>query len=120
MTEIQELRQIVQAQAERLTDTRAIAQLNEYRYAQAMERISKLEKRIEATSSALSTGLAAIITLTRLVERMGRDLAGHEAKSWGCYPIWTAYPYTLAGQREYDAAMHDAEGPDVRREDCVP
>jgi len=47
VTEIQELREIVQAQAVRLTDTRAIAQLNEYRWEQASDRIIKIETRIK-------------------------------------------------------------------------
>ena len=68
MTVLQELREIVQQQAQRVT------------------------------------------VLTRLVERMGRDFAGHEAEEWVRYPIWTAYPYTISGQRQLDAAMHEAEG----------
>ena len=74
MTEIQELREIVQAQAQRVT------------------------------------------VLTHLVERMGRQMWGSatgqdydentgEIMAWG-----EGYPLTIIGQREYDAAMHEAEG----------
>ncbi len=82
MTELQELRKIVQAQATRATVLRG-----------AIE--------IEATKVHL---------LTRLVVRMGRDLDAHcgdtvhEASS-------ATWPYTPIGQAEQDAAMHAAEGP---------
>ena len=69
MTEIQELRGIVQAQAARVT------------------------------------------MLTRLVERMGRELQQHEIEhGWA-----SQWDYTISGQRQYDAAMKRlndyAEGP---------
>ena len=44
--------------------------------------------------------------LTRLVERMGDDLG----------VPWQGYEYTISGQRERDAAMHDAEGEPETRE----
>ena len=71
MTEIQELREIVQTQAERVT------------------------------------------VLTRLVERMGADLA----TALGARNSYTVIGhYTVISQREYDAAMHEAEGPPPTRE----
>ena len=80
MTEIQELRKIVQAQAQRVT------------------------------------------VLTRLVERLG--VAVVILTEWYCNDgalllgrhIDTIFPLTPIGQREYDAAMHEAEGPDPTRE----
>jgi len=69
VTEIQELREIVQAQA----------------------------RRIE--------------TLVSLTERMGCDL---NTFWWG--DNLPDHPYTEAGQREYDASMHAAGGPDPTRE----
>ena len=97
MTEIQELREIVQAQAVRLTDTRAIARLNEYRWEQASDRIIELEKRL--------------VLLTKLTKRMGRDLDGYIAADYGDYggPA-SRYPYTEAGQRQLEAEAHEAEG----------
>ena len=67
MTEIQELREIVQAQA---------------RY---------------------------IALLTHLVKRIGEDLDAHCEHTYH-ESSDLIYPYTVAGQREYDAAGHEAEG----------
>ena len=77
-----------QVQAERLQmDARA----------KANERVAELERTVD--------------TLVKLVVRMGCDLNTHW---WGDnMPDW---PYTIEGQREYDAAMHEAEGPDPTRE----
>jgi len=72
VTEIQELRDIVQMQARRIT------------------------------------------MLTRLVERIGRDLDGYINADYGTFEAVnpaSRYPYTVAGQRQYDADMHEAEGP---------
>jgi len=104
MTEIQELREIVQAQAKRLTDTRAIAQLNEYRDEQIQEQVRALENTLAATRCHIDV-------LTRLVERMGCDL---NTFWWG--DNLPDHPYTLIGQRQYDAAMHESEGAPPTRE----
>jgi len=104
VTEIQELREIVQAQAKRLTDTRAVALLNERRDEQIHERIRKLE-------NALADARRDHADLVKLVERMGRDLDVHYADrvAHGEGSL-DGYLYTIIGQREYDAAMHEAEG----------
>ena len=106
MTELQELREIVQAQAKRLTDTRACAQLNESRDEIMHDRIRKLE-------NALADARRDHALLMRLVVRMGEDLrdlcvlyehnlsAGQLAE----------YPYTPIGQRQRDAELREAEGP---------
>ena len=65
--------------------------------ARANERVAELERTVD--------------TLVKLVERMGCDLNTHW---WGDnMPDW---PYTPAGQREYDAARHEDDGPDPTRE----
>ena len=63
--------------------------------------IRKLERRIE--------------TLVKLVERIGKDFDAHCNET--CHepggPLY--WPYTVEGQREYDAALHSAgvEPPDA-------
>jgi len=114
MTEIQELREIVQAQALRLTDTRAVAQLNEYRIRALQNRIITQEKRLATLQDTLADARCHLALLTRLVERMGRDLDGYINADYGTFedvnPA-SRYPYTVAGQREYDAVSGEAEGP---------
>ena len=88
--------------------------------------IRKLGQRVDGKTDALAHALADArrghADLLRLVERMGRVLEEHKARERPHrFPyLRLLYPLTIIGQREYDAAMHDAEGPDVRREDCVP
>ena len=96
MTEIQELREIVQAQAGRLTNTRKIALLNEW--------------RDEQLKNALEDARRDHAVLVKLVKRMGYDLDGYITAEYGAAG---RYPYTVSGQREYDAAMHEAEGEPV-------
>jgi len=79
-----------------------------------LREIRKLEQRTERLGRMFADSERAGVLLTRLVERMGHDLAVIAGEGWG------NKVYTLIGQAEYDAAMHDAEGPDVKREDCVP
>lgn len=95
-----------------------------------LDLIRKMERRIaggEILTDALCVQLGAAareltasqesnVVLARLVVRMGRDLHIYWYGEGRC----PGANYTIAGQREYDAAMHEAEGPDVRREDCVP
>lgn len=57
--------------------------------------------------------------LVRLVERIGLNFDAHVAVS-GHVARRPRYIYNLVGQREHDAAQHDAEGAPVTREDCVP
>jgi len=54
----------------------------------------------------LESALADVHLLVKLVQRMGRDIATTEARHGYVFK----YPYTIIGQREYDAAMHDEEG----------
>ena len=100
MTEIQELREIVQAQAKRLTDTRAIAQLNE-------RRDDTIWNWMRILENALADARRDNTDLVKLVGRMGRDLDGHCLVG---FAREYRYPYTIIGQREHDAAMHEAEG----------
>jgi len=81
-------------------DTRAIAQLNERRDEQMHERIRKLE-------NALADARRDHSDLVKLVERMGRDLDSHCMTG---FAREYRYPYTIIGQREYDATMNEAEG----------
>lgn len=56
-------------------------------------------------SRKLETSEETVAVLTRLVERMGCDL---NTFWWG--DNMPDYPYTIIGQREWQAAQHDAEG----------
>lgn len=115
MTEIQELREIVQAQAKRLMDTRAIAQLNECRDEQIQERVRTLENALADTRRDYEL-------LTRLAVRMGRDLENMAHRYDGLVPFNSADPgpphepinsgwsYTVIGQRQRDAELREAEG----------
>lgn len=67
--------------------------------------------RIKTLENALADTCCDHELLMRLVIRIGYDVQAHNLD---------LYPYTVIGQREYDAAMHDAEGAPVTREDCVP
>jgi len=79
--------------------------------------IRKLEKRVNRLESDNMAQAKHIALLMELVERMGRDLDVHYADrvAHGEGSL-DGYPYTVIGQREYDAAMHEAEGPDPTRE----
>lgn len=61
--------------------------------------------RIAKLENALADARRNQADLVELVERMGRDLDEH------CMVGFLSYPYTVISQREYDAAMHEAEGP---------
>ena len=100
MTEIQELRQIVQAQAKRIT---------------ALER--ELEEQFRPGCAELENALTDARRdhelLVRLVVRMGEEFRRHRLQSitTTTHPdIVPRYDLTIASQREYDAAMHEAEG----------
>jgi len=70
-----------------------------------LRRIQGLERREEAQERRM-------VVFTGLVERMGRNIAAMEARRG--YVL--RYPYTLIGQREYDAAQHEEEGEPETRE----
>lgn len=73
-------------------------------------------------SRKLETSERTVALLTRLVERMGE--AVDTLTEWYCNDgalllgghIDTTFPLTVIGQRERDAAMHDAEGAPETRE----
>jgi len=78
---------------------------------------ARMNKRIAELENALADARRDYILLMRLVERMGKAVdtltewyCNDGALLWGGH-IDTAYPLTIIGQREYDAAMHEAEGP---------
>jgi len=76
--------------------------------------IRKLERRITSLGFDNVAQAKHIELLTRLVERMGRDLDGYINADYGTFEAVnpaSCYSYTIASQREYDAAMHEAEGP---------
>ena len=78
-----------------------------------LDLIRKLEKRASALEFANVAQAKHIELLTRLVERMGETVKALEECIYpvrnedisGGIPIY--YPYTIIGQREYDAAMHE-------------
>jgi len=63
--------------------------------------------RIKKLEDALADARRDHADLVGLVERIGRDLAT---------ALGARNSYTIPGQREYDAAMHEAEGPPETRE----
>jgi len=65
--------------------------------------------RIRKLESELADARRDTELLTRLVERMGEDLYAHCEDTWDEASDLIC-PYTIAGQRQYDAAMHEAEG----------
>lgn len=83
-------------------------------------RITLLRERCDGMADALADALADARSdhelLTRLVGRTGEAVQAltewWEAEAPEEYEsIKPKYSYTLIGQREYDAAQHDAEGP---------
>jgi len=66
--------------------------------------------RLAYLESELADARRDAAVLTRLVERIGEDLDAHCEKTRH-EASDLIYPYTIASQREYDAAMHEAEGP---------
>lgn len=131
---IQELERRTKAQARAITaQSKLIDSVKELFKAELAWKIEELEKEAKRRTGILE-GLAdnqgQVVDqladarcdhaeLVRLVQRMGRDLDTHCADTMH-EATDLQYPYTIIGQREYEAAMHDAEGPDVKREDCVP
>ena len=70
------------------------------------------QERLSMDARAKQNGRIAdlerqVVLLERLVERMGCDF---NTFRWGVNAA-VDYPYTIAGQRQWDAAMHEAEGP---------
>ena len=88
------------------------------------DRINALEARLEAQADAIAATSALLgrereksAMLTRLVERMGNVLESIAIEVWGNnWRPMVENSFTLQSQREYDAAMHEAEGPPVTRE----
>jgi len=77
-----------------------------------LDLIRKLERRITSLGFDNAAQAKHIELLTRLVVRMGRDLDVHYAdRAAHGEGSLDGYPYTPIGQREYDAAMLEAEGP---------
>jgi len=75
--------------------------------------------RIKKLEDALADARRDHADLVGLVERIGRDLDGYITADYGTFVAASPasrYPYTIPGQREYDAAMHEAEGPPETRE----
>jgi len=91
---------------------------------------ARMNKRIAELENALADARRDHADLVGLVQRMGRDLLEMGSRydrflvprdcgpdsgpPWE--PIDGGWTYTLIGQREYDAAMHEAEGPPETRE----
>ena len=64
-------------------------------------------EELDAQARKLEASQEQNIVFIGLVERMGRDLDIHyAAHAHGEGSLDGYYPYTLVGQREYDAAMH--------------
>ena len=78
----------------------------------------QLRRHVVVLENALADARRDHELLTRLVVRMGWSFAAHRINDWAhtAADQGAKYPYTIAGQREYDAAMHEAEGPDPTRE----
>uniref|UniRef100_A0A6M3XCB4 Uncharacterized protein n=3 Tax=viral metagenome TaxID=1070528 RepID=A0A6M3XCB4_9ZZZZ len=99
----------------RVEDLQARVGLNEYRDEAIQERVRRLEREIEEISRLGCGDLENVLAdarrdhsdLVKLVERMGRDLDSHCMTG---FAREYRYPYTITSQREYDAAMHEAEG----------
>ena len=89
-----EIRRAIEIEAEAAEDT-AVYNL---------DLIRKLAKRTGRLENDNVAQAKHIELLTRLVERMGCDLF------WYGYAGVEDHDYTVAGQRQYDAAMHEAEG----------
>jgi len=68
----------------------------------AMDARARMNKRIAELENALADARRDHILLMRLVQRIGADLAT---------ALGARNSYTIIGQREYDAAMHEMEGP---------
>ena len=61
----------------------------------------------DATSELLDCEIKTMVTLTRLVERMGRGLVDLEAALRPTGLVGPIYTYTISGQREHDAAKQE-------------
>jgi len=68
--------------------------------------------RIQGLETTLADARRDHTVLVRLVERMGRELC-HKALTGH---LETTHPYTIIGQREWQAAQHDEEGGPETRE----
>jgi len=77
---------------------------------------ARTNRRIAELENALADARRDIALLQRLANRHGKDFAGHCLNSRAHPEIVAAYPHTIPGQREYDAAMHEMEGPPETRE----
>jgi len=73
-----------------------------------LDLIRKLERRAARLESDNMAQAKHIEVLTRLVVRIGHDLNNHFQAGRNPHP---RPPYTPAGQRQRDAACHEAEGP---------
>jgi len=103
---------LAQREARQKADAQAEALAAEEATVYNLGKIRKLERQLEAQEEVL-------VLLGRLVERMGRDLDGYINADYGTFEAVnpaSRYSYTLAGQRECDAAGHDAEGTPPTRE----
>ena len=124
---IQELERRTEAQARAIkAQSNLIDSVKELFKAELAWRNEELEKRItgnetmvnilheqlSATARELTASQENNVVLTRLVERMGRNIAPMEARRG--YVL--QYPHTIIGQREWQAAQHDAEGEPETRE----
>ena len=77
-----------------------------------LELIRKLERKVGKLDLRLERLERDNALLTRLVERVGQTFNWNELE----HGKVSRYPFTLIGQAEHDAAMHEAEGPPVTRE----
>jgi len=111
-----EIRRAIEIEAEATEDT-AVYNL---------DLIRKLKKRVGRLENDNVAQAKHIELLTRLMERIGRavdaladwhDKENLELICDDVAPVLNdGYFYTPAGQREYDAAMHEAEGAPPTRE----
>jgi len=83
---------------------------------------ARMNKRLAGLENALADARRDHAVLVRLVERMGEIVAILAARDDSLEQFASgdidvsdllspAYEFTIIGQREYDAAMHEMEGP---------
>jgi len=77
----------------------------------AMDARARVNRRIKKLENALADARRDHALLVRLVQRMGREFLPTDGSVSDRTGHRSSYPYTIPGQREYDAAMHEAEGP---------